>query len=215
MNSCELCKAEIPINRTHCHKCLRKLRWPVERIQTEDRLFPPRIVQCLNTLGDKVNLRKLDLVEQGLFLYGPAGTGKTIYAAAILMEMKRLSYLSGTSTYVQGAFVNTLNLLGEIKSTFSNNGQQAEVLIEKYSSVDVLILDDLGMQKSTEWVLETLMLIINNRYENLKSTIITSNLNLEELAAQLGDDRIPSRIYEMCKLHEFRNDDWRIKGGLK
>jgi hypothetical protein len=55
-------------------------------------------------------------------------------------------------------------------------------------------------------------IIINNRYENLKTTIFTSNSDLNALAHQLGDDRIPSRIVEMCQIKHFTNKDYRIGG---
>ena len=63
-------------------------------------------------------------------------------------------------------------------------------IINKYSLVDWLVLDDLGIEKTSDWSFQTLYLIINQRYEKLKPVIFTSNLSLEELAGQLGDDRL-------------------------
>jgi DNA replication protein DnaC len=68
--------------------------------------------------------------------------------------------------------------------------------------VDLLILDDLGVDKPSDWVLNVLYNIINYRYENLKKTIITSNFSLDEIAEAFNDNRITRRIERMCIIEE-------------
>jgi DNA replication protein DnaC len=72
-----------------------------------------------------------------------------------------------------------------------------------------LILDDLGTEKVSDWVLQSMYQIINARYVQMRQTVITSNHSLEELRSRIGD-RIPSRIAEMCEVFELRGKDRRV-----
>jgi len=69
--------------------------------------------------------------------------------------------------------------------------------LDRIAAVDLLHIDDLGAEHRTEWVLEQLYTIINTRYEDERATVITSNLEPEQLAEQLGE-RIVSRLEGMC-----------------
>ena len=215
MKTCPVCKQEIPAHREICRDCMKAQKWQgwVEEKELQ-KLFPLRIVSFLDTfaLKSKIKLNRKDIEGFskgfGLFLCGAAGTGKTMYAAAILMELKRRSYMDYDGGYIQGAFVNVSDLLAEIKAGFETN--QSTDVVQKYSQADVLILDDLGQQKATEWAIDTLGMIINNRYEHLRPIIITSNADLQYIAKWCGDDRMPSRISEMCQIVHFTNKDYRI-----
>ena len=212
MNQCQECGIEIPENRTHCRACLRAKVWASTSPKVMDELFPPRISRVLKEMGGVIELTT-DATKPGLYLYGPAGTGKTIYAAALLMEMKKRTWFALNGTYIQGKFVHTLTLLDEIRSCYSQE-KDAALLVKQYSEADVLVLDDLGVERETEWVLQTLYLIINNRYENMLPTIITSNLSLDNLRDRLQDERITSRICEMCRVKAFDGEDYRVKGAF-
>ena len=74
--------------------------------------------------------------------------------------------------------------------------------------MDLLHIDDLGAEHRTEWVLEQLYTIINGRYEDERSTIVTSNLGPDELAEQLGE-RIVSRLEGCCEILPFYGADAR------
>ena len=78
-------------------------------------------------------------------------------------------------------------------------------------TVDFLVLDDLGAEKSSPWVLERLTLIVNDRYENLLPTVVTSNLDLELLEKQIGE-RIVSRLMEMNQAVLLKGPDYRKRG---
>jgi DNA replication protein DnaC len=93
----------------------------------------------------------------------------------------------------------------------SSRGLKGTSLIEKYAGKKCLILDDLGVEKTTEWSLQTLYTIIDRRYREEKQTLITSNLTLDEIAEKVGD-RIASRIAGMCKVVEIKGRDRRLKG---
>ncbi len=158
--------------------------------------------------------------ESGLYIVGPCGTGKTHYLSALMRE-KILSTHGNRSyhlTYYYNRpessdyprFISIPDLLLKIRSTFSDDSTTEEEIIERYSNIGILMLDDIGSEKPTEWVLQTLYLIIDHRYRELKETYITSNLSLDQLAARLSD-RIASRIAGMCKVLKLDGKDRRIE----
>ncbi|MBA7665253.1 DNA replication protein DnaC [subsurface metagenome] len=141
---------------------------------------------------------------QGLFFTGPNGTGKTHLAVAILRELS----LKGKMHWF---FVKTPYLLMRIRQAFKKESSDSEEsLIDQFVDYDYLAIDELGVEKITDWSLQTLYLIIDGRNDRLKSTIITSNLDLPEIEKKI-DPRIASRIVEMCRVIKFECDDWRIR----
>lgn len=109
-------------------------------------------------------------------------------------------------------FGTLINLLNEVKDTYTMENKTESFIIEKYSKVPLLIIDDLGKERPSEWTLEKLFTIINNRYENNLPVVITTNYNRERLRERLASnvnyeivDSIISRLYEMCKGINFEN----------
>lgn len=146
----------------------------------------------------------------GLLFIGSYGTGKTHLAAAICHELIKNNY--------QPVFGTMVTLLGDIRATF--NQEQAveteERLLRKYTKCDLLVIDDLGKEKPTEWAMEKLYSIINTRYEECLPVIITTNYSLEKLTERLAGrhnietaEAIVSRIHEMCKGVLMNWDDYR------
>ena len=136
--------------------------------------------------------------RNSLYITGGVGTGKTHLAASIANEL-----IKNEKTVVFGTLINLLN---EIRDSYSSDTEKEGLIIDRYSKVDMLIIDDLGKERPSEWVLEKLFTIINNRYENRLPVIITTNYNRERLRERLSDnknyeisDSIISRLYEMCK----------------
>lgn len=119
-----------------------------------------------------------------LYFYGPCGSGKSHLAAAITNELA----CQGQSA----AYASVPELLGFIRAGFGDNtaGQRLETL----KTVDVLVLDDLGTEQATEWVMEQLFILVNSRYIAERKTIITSNVRLDALPV-----RIASRIAELAE----------------
>ena len=128
---------------------------------------------------------------RGLWFFGSSGTGKTTLA----MLISRTALEAGRSV----AIYSLPKLLSQIRRTFdAATGQQSYYeFFERLSTVDLLHLDDLGAEKQTEWVLEQLYALINERYERKRSLVVTSNYEDNELEEQLGS-RIVSRLIEMC-----------------
>jgi DNA replication protein DnaC len=131
------------------------------------------------------------------FLYGPVGSGKTIEAILLAIGEKKNRYFRNQTCSI--SFESISELFYFFKQSFGKNEEENEK-VENLSNTDILILDDIGVEKTSDWALSVLYLIINRRYENKKLTLITSNFSLEELATKLGDDRITSRISRMCKI---------------
>jgi len=147
---------------------------------------------------------------KGLFLYGLPGVGKTHLAVAILKEFFRKRRLVGL-------FYDTNELLMNLKSVFDNPREGREIL-EEVITTPILVLDDLGAEKLSEWAREILHYVIVKRYNELLPIIITSNMNIdlnkkenifsESIEERLGSS-IASRIYEMCDIVEIKGVDLR------
>ena len=110
-----------------------------------------------------------------------------------------------------------IQLLDYIKDTYKDSDISDKEYLNLYSSVDLLIIDDLGKEKPTEWVLEKLFLIVNNRYNNYLPIIITTNYNRNQLRERLCVnknysmvDSIILKLYEMCGGIEIKDDDHRM-----
>ena len=129
---------------------------------------------------------------RGLWFFGSVGTGKTTLA----MLVSRHALESGHSV----AIYSLPDLLVRIRSTFSDEcGTSYVDLLEQLKSVDLLHIDDVGAEKTGPWVLEQLYAIVNARYEDERSVIITTNLERGELAEQINE-RTVSRLEEMCEV---------------
>lgn len=146
-----------------------------------------------------------DQFDRNIYLHGEVGTGKTFLAVAYLKKIIR-------STANPGLMINAVELLNEIRSSFSPKSViQTEEVIEKYCQVDYLLIDDLGAEKGGEWVNETFYLILNRRYESMNPIIVTSNLRPENIAEKLGD-RIASRLLgHEAVVIELKGADKRLK----
>ena len=193
-------------SRTYCDFCKRMKRWSPTKHKQE---LSPRIQKDLQNIEIEIPEKELKFVRNGgwLFLTGEVGCGKTLYAITFLLASLRSRFV-----YQQGPrvhkFITVPDLLDEIKKSFDSEEKLDPV--EFYSNVDFLILDDLGVEKITDWSLQELYRIINSRYENLKPTIFTSNATLGELSEQLGN-RIPSRIKQMGIIKKMKAIDYRLE----
>lgn len=142
--------------------------------------------------------------KNGLLLSGEVGCGKTHVAVGVLREIIMKGY--------SGMYYNSPDLLRDIRATFDRSSETTEDdLLEMVTSIDLLVFDDVGAERMTEFVLDRFYLIVNERYENAKPVIVTTNLNEATLEEHLGP-RIVSRLSEMCgKLGQFPDEDWRKK----
>jgi DNA replication protein DnaC len=150
-------------------------------------------------------------LDTGLLLLGPCGIGKTHLATAIIQSLIKLKGVSCL-------FYDFRDLLKEIQDSYNpiSRTTELEVLAPVYDA-EVLVLDELGASKPTDWVRDTMTQIINTRYNNQKVTIFTSNYldTVESPADETLTDRVGmrlrSRLYEMCKIITLKGDDYRHK----
>lgn len=116
---------------------------------------------------------------EGLYFEGTCGTGKTHLAVAIAMKLIN-----------QGVPVickTSIDLLASIKQSYERDSTvNEEDIIEAYNTVDLLVIDDLGKERATEWSVPILYRIINDRYENMLPTVITTNYNTDDLIDKLN-----------------------------
>ena len=127
---------------------------------------------------------------KGLWFTGDVGTGKTSVAMLVSQAAER----SGRSV----AVYSVPTLLAEIKNTYDREaGDSYMSLFRKLCSVDLLHLDDLGAEKRTDWVLEQLYSIVNERWQNERSIVATTNLDRDKLREEIGW-RTVSRLVEIC-----------------
>lgn len=149
------------------------------------------------------------VVEKGLLFHGPYGVGKTHLAVAILKAVIR-------RCGAKGYFFETPDLLRQVRNTYNNSVDETELgVLGPVVKAELLVLDDLGTEKTSEWVQETLGLVINQRYNARRPTILTSNLrdpldntDPNSFAFQIGA-RTRSRLREMCDWIEIQGADIR------
>jgi DNA replication protein DnaC len=143
-----------------------------------------------------------------IVLTGVPGTGKTHLAVAILRE---LAVGKKIKSETDACFIPVPELLAEIRASYRDGDPDERDIIDRYSRLPFLVLDDLGAEKTTEWSITTLYLIIDRRYRNMRPTIITTNLSLEQIAVALSE-RISSRLAS-GKVLLLTGQDYRMKRG--
>ena len=147
---------------------------------------------------------KIRTTKKGIFIHGSVGTGKTHIAYALKKQWDE------ENPYRTAIFWNTPELLQNEKQDFDRDSYSKKRSVERLKeSKQLLILDDIGTENATGWVLDQLYMLINKRYNEMKPVIFTSNLSIEEVGKVLGD-RIASRIVEMCDVIELTGDDKRL-----
>ncbi len=139
---------------------------------------------------------------RGLWLFGDTGTGKTTLA----MLISKAALEAGKSV----AIYSLPKLLARIRRTYDSapGGDNYLTFFERLTSVDLLHIDDLGAEKRSDWVLEQLYALVNERYEAQRSVLITTNLQHEALEEQIGT-RTVSRLTEICDEVPVFGDDRR------
>ena len=153
----------------------------------------------------------------GLLFTGDNGVGKTHLAVAVLRELWE-------QKGVRGQFWDFHELIREIRHSYNEETRTTELqVLEPVVETGVLLLDDLGAWKMTEWMLDTLFFILNSRYMSKRATLITSNypdvspeqagrdgsLRKREFLVERVGTRLRSRLVEMCLLVKMHGDDHR------
>lgn len=131
-------------------------------------------------------------MKNGLIIYGNIGYEKTYFGACIankMIEQNKIALMEKSSS-----------IIDRIKESFNKEGLSEIEIIELYSNVDMLIIDDFGNENLNKWALEKLYKIISNRYDNELPIVITTRYNKEQLIEQLStenDTEIAEEIVEV------------------
>ena len=158
--------------------------------------------------------------DKGLLFMGPSGVGKTHLAVAALKEL-----------IVRGhacLFCDYRELLKEIQASYNPSSESTEMsVLDPIRTIEVLVLDDLGASKPSDWVRDIVSIVLNARYNEKRTTIITTNyldaadekeaslpngrkiVNRQETLADRIGDRMRSRLFEMCRTVEVFAPDFR------
>lgn len=203
-----------------CVKSLNKLPEKLSRNFLEDfnlDFYPKKAInpeKSRDTYYDKALILFSDVVNfvnelisgekyvKGLFITGPIGSGKTHLVSAIYNELKK--------SKVDVVFFVVPDLLEQGKADMFNENGSRDVFA-RAKKAKVLILDDLGAHNYTPWIINQLYSLINYRLNNMLTTIITTNLRLDDIDIRL-DERIASRILELCNIYNLNVDvDIRYK----
>lgn len=178
-------------------------QWRVRRATYEcNERFPKRFVEadadhmdvhawaCRYLLSPKES--------PSLLIVGPTGTGKTWQAYGAL----RIAVTQPAGPTWQAT------TFADFIASLRPSAKDPEANLDRYRSARLLLLDDLGAAKSSEWVEETTYRLLNHRYEAMLPTIYTTNLPLAELREGLGD-RLASRLVETCERVVLTGSDRR------
>jgi DNA replication protein DnaC len=215
-NEAKIAAARIPKRYEHCELAEFHTDFPgADRSIALAHIAAARFVQEFDPREGK-----------GLLFVGGIGTGKTHLAVGILKELI-------ATRSADCLFCDYRELLKQIQNSYNDSVQATELqVLRPVFDAEVLVLDELGAVKPSEWVWDTVSLILNTRYNDKRTTIITTNFPDEPAAGAgsefkprsaafaatrketLGDrigERMRSRLHEMCRVVEMNGPDFRTK----
>lgn len=207
----------------------KKLEYTLIELGVPERFLDARKELIINPERWKIAWDAFS-IGQSLYLFGSQGRGKTFLAVALLVEALLIRYAqfkkNGSLTeqddfsnkiYTIMRFKNANELISDMQVGIQEHQRKnfhAESDIDislKYSKYPILVLDEIGLRKPSEYTVQSYDMLINTRYQNPRSrqTIYTSNLSLDELAAKY-DTRIASRLAELCVEINVIGNDLRL-----
>jgi DNA replication protein DnaC len=205
-------QARIPQRYAHC-----KLEDYVPNYSGNNPSLSAALLQARNF----VRAYPLETAGNGLLLTGSIGVGKTHLAVGMLQSLI-------AERGAKALFFDYRDLLKQVQNSYNRNVEATELeVLKPVFDADVLVLDELGASKPTDWVWDTVAHILNTRYNDRRTTIITTNyanlspgsgelsgpraaMREETLGDRIGE-RMRSRLQEMCVVVEMSGEDFRQK----
>lgn len=200
-------------NAITCQECIAdrhdagpdgRIHWARTTAMSQcDERFPQRFRDAAPTdprVSEWLDLFAADpTTAPWLLLFGTTGTGKTHQAYA---AMRAAVLIHPETHWANSTFPDFA------ASLRPRSGIDSEAEMERYRDADLLLLDDVGTAKHSEWIEEITYRLFNGRYEAMRPTIVTTNLSLPELAKHLGD-RVAGRLSETSMRVLLEGQDWR------
>lgn len=167
------------------HACFHTADDAASTFRADDRANP-QVSDAMRRYAE--NFAEMQEKNLGLLIYGPVGTGKTFYAACIANHLLEQGYSVEMTSFTR--IVNTIQGLYEGKQEY----------IDRLARKDLLIIDDLGVERDSEFMQEQVTAIIDARYKSGRPLIITTNISLDEIKKpkNLTYRRMYDRLLEIC-----------------
>ncbi len=209
-------QAQVPKRYEHC----TLENFDTKYLNADGTQADPSLAEAFLQAKGFVDAYPLDTDGKGLLLVGSIGVGKTHLAVGMLEALVRKKGAGGL-------FCDYRDLLKQVQNSYNPQVAATEMdVLRPVFEAEVLVLDELGASKPTDWVWDTVAHILNTRYNDKRTTIFTTNYaNLPSAGADpggnlrktireetLGDrigDRMRSRLMEMCAVVEMHGQDWR------
>lgn len=213
-NGYRVAAARIPKRYQHC---------TLDSYETGFRGADPSMIQAQMMARRFVEAYPVETDGRGLLITGSIGVGKTHLAVGMLLALVE-------EKSAQALFYDYRELLKQIQHSYNPQVNSTELdVLKPVFEAEVLVLDELGAQKPTDWVWDTVALILNTRYNDKRTTIITTNYpdqapggaggtatqratREETLGDRIGE-RMRSRLAEMCVRVEMTGGDFRQSAG--
>lgn len=171
----------------------------------EDAIPPRYIGAKWEDVPEKIRdtFTSMKIGGKGVFIHGESGTGKTHIAYALFRHR--------TEQHKSTWLINTVQLFKDLRDDVIRSPSEKTHYMNKIMAYEgLLVFDDIGVEKATDFVLESFYLIINEKYNQMRPMVFTSNMSLGQIAMNLND-RIASRIAEMCEIVKMKGKDQRLK----
>jgi DNA replication protein DnaC len=177
--------------------------------------IPAKYLERYNMAPDRyILIRQFAMEKTSTYLWGNAGTGKTVFACEIAKHVFQLAIRENweeTNPYNHIHYISYPEFIVELQCMYGRENESPYRYLQEIARYPhTLVIDDLGAEKLTEFVRQTTYHIINTREQWRLHTIVTSNFSLSQIATQI-DPRVASRIAGMCEVIEFTGKDQRLR----
>lgn len=167
----------------------------IEDLKVNEKLY----TECIRYLK---NWKEMKAKGYGFFFWGNVGSGKTHAASALTNALIQ-------EQLVEALFLNMPATVTRVKKTFDSSSKNEDTkLFDRMKEVELLIIDDLGVEKMSDWLADQIYQIVDHRWQNKKPMLITSNQSLDDLGS-CYKAQVISRIWGCCKSIKFTEEDRR------